>query len=195
MRFLHRPLYNINANISVPYFFVLSRPPLEEFDHIAVFLNVDLNAALAQEPFVSSEVCDVADHDARYPKLHNRAGAHHARAERGVERTVCPPPEQPGVAEAVGLTVQDDRALLLAPVVTLGDDTAVVDQACAHRNAAFPGAFHGLDDGTLHEFGIEGIHRALPCRCDRVRAMVVARGAALNCVYVRLYPLSHNSQV
>ena len=66
-------------------------------------------------------------------ELDDGSGAHHAGAERGVERRglVVPPPA--GAAQAIHLAVSDGVAFLDAPVVAGTHDLAVLDQNRTNR--------------------------------------------------------------
>ena len=52
--------------------------------------------------------------------------------------------------------MQDDGPLLLAAVVTDGDNGPVMGEARTDRHAALSGALLGLGDGLLHEW-VSGI--------------------------------------
>ena len=125
----------LNADVAVPDVRVGLHPGLEVGDEGRVLLDVDLDAAVAQEWLVAAEVGGVADDDAGEAELDDGAGAHHAGAEGRVERALRPAAEQPGLAEAIRLAMQNDRPLLLAAIAVVVSTLLVVRQSLEARTA------------------------------------------------------------
>ncbi len=86
---------------------------------------------------VAAEIPVLGDHDMGNAELHDRARAHHAGAERGVEGGI---PDNcgaaAGIAQAIHLAMRDRVALLDAPVIALAEDSPVADQNRSDRQAA-----------------------------------------------------------
>lgn len=81
-------------------------------------LKVDhLDAARPQKLLIAAEALGVVDDDARDLELDDRARAHHAGAERRIERHAAITLAAAGLAQAVHFAMRDRVALLDALVM------------------------------------------------------------------------------
>src|SRR5439155_5833768 len=113
-----------------------------------VLNDVDANAAIAQQRFLTHERVILADHYVWNAVKEDRAGAHRARRERRVHHAFaihrCELTTR--ALERVHLAVQDGAALLHTAIVATAEHAIAMHEHRADRNASFSEAALGLLD-------------------------------------------------
>src|SRR5437870_7860488 len=119
-----------------------------------ILKNLDDHAARSQELLLAEEGPVLADDDPRDAIEENRASAHGAGRQRGVDRALAIDLRRSaaGVLEGVHLAVQHDASALHAPVVAASEDATVVHKHRADGDPALGQTALGFLDCDSEEF-------------------------------------------
>src|SRR6266403_1259253 len=114
----------------------------------SVLEHVDRHPAASKQILLAAERSVLTHHHARDAVQENRAAAHRARRERGVDGAVAIDAGglATGVLERVHLAVENDAASLDPPIVATAEDPPVVHQHRADGDAALGRPALGLLD-------------------------------------------------
>src|ERR1700733_8045769 len=104
--------------------------------------------------------------------------------------------DQPGVAHAGHLAVQDDVLFLHPPIMAARNDLVVARQYRADRQAAFGDAGLRLADRLRHEIEMIGLngHNQCPC-CDLGVVLPTSVGRAISASNISMIRASASSSV
>src|SRR6266852_154397 len=124
-----------------------------QLDASRILQDLDCDAARLQELFFAQKGFVFADDDARNAVEQNRAAAHGARRERGVDDGFAIDRRRlaPGILERVHFAVKDRAPLLYAPIVSATEDAPAVHQHRSDRDAALPPPFLRFRDRGAQE--------------------------------------------
>src|SRR6266545_4309749 len=119
----------------------------------SVLTHLERHTSTHQQRLFPAKRLVLANDDALNAVQQNRAAAHGAGRERGVERRVAIDGRglAAGVFERIHLAMQHRAAVLHSAVVTATDDLALSNDDRADRNAALAQALLGFGDGGGQE--------------------------------------------
>ena len=160
------------------------RPLADEARHqgdaVGIIGDDDLDAVLAQEFGVAGEILVLADHNAGDAELENRARAHHAGRQGGIERHATVGLLPAGLAQAIHLAVGDGVTLLYPLVAASRDEALALRQHAADGTAAFVEAGFGLVVGHAQK---PGIHCAQHGHFEGPLQTTIRSAAAIPVIY------------
>jgi hypothetical protein len=129
-----------------------SDTPIHKRLAFGIVQNADGDTARSQEFLIAAKAAILSNHESRNPELHNRARAHHARAQCRIENRIAIIALTSGIANAVHLAMRNRIALLNALIVPSAQNFRAAHQKSAHRHASGIEAQPALFPGERHEF-------------------------------------------
>jgi hypothetical protein len=127
-----------------------------ELDTIAIVKKSHGYAVITQDIDISRKVPIFPDDDRSYAELKDRSSTHHARAQRRLHCDAFIPGPPSSMAEAIHFTMRSRIAVLHSPVVSGGNQVAVLHHDSANRKAAFVVGFQRLFESEPHESSVAG---------------------------------------
>src|SRR5260370_15608644 len=161
------------ADVLAPYLREAGLELLHHRDAGGVVEQHDLDSVSAQEAEVTLEGAGLPDDDSRDLEQQDRAGAHLARGQGGVESGAEVARAAAGVTQGGDLTVRHRVAVLDTLVVALAEHSRALGEDRPDRDAAGLQAVARLRQGQRHQFPV----KLLICAHERLRY----RGLALPC--------------
>src|SRR5437868_7150679 len=136
----------LDAYILIPQSWILPDELFHQADAFVVLHNFNRDAARAEKLFFANKRPVLADDDAGDSVEQNRAGAHGAGRERGIEDAFAVDGGglAAGIFQRVHFAVQNRAAFLYPPVMAASNDLPLMHNYRADRNAAFRQSLAGF---------------------------------------------------